>query len=147
MQRSLAIKLLINKEIKAVFKLIQRFISKRKPVFIEDSKVPVVLSKIAPIEINAISFAFFVFSRGKLNKTTRRHETIHYHQQLELLFVLQWILYGLFWLIGLIAYRDAKKAYYENPFERECYDNDRKTTYLDKRPLMNWVKYLKIGEA
>ena len=38
---------------------IQKFISKREPVFFEDSKVPVWLSKISPIEINALSFAFF----------------------------------------------------------------------------------------
>ncbi len=121
---------------------IQKFISKREPVFFEDSKVPVWLSKISPIEINALSFAFFVFSRGKINKTTRRHETIHYHQQLELLFVFQWILYGLFWVVGLVRYRDGEKAYYENPFEREAYSNAKKTTYLDKRPLWNWRHYM-----
>lgn len=121
---------------------IQKFISKREPVFFEDSKVPVWLSKISPIEIGALSFAFFVFSRGKINKTTRRHETIHYHQQLELLFVFQWILYGLFWVVGLVRYRDGEKAYYENPFEREAYSNAKKTTYLDKRPLWNWRHYM-----
>ena len=106
--------------------------------------MPVILSKVAPIEIGAISFAWFVFSRGKINKTTRRHETIHYHQQIELLFVFQWILYGLFWLFGALKYRDGKKAYYENPFEREAYDNERKTSYLKKRPLWNWVNYIKV---
>ena len=126
---------------------IQKFISKREPIFFEDSKVPVWLSKISPIEIGALSFAFFVFSRGKINKTTRRHETIHYHQQLELLLVFQWVLYGLFWLIGFARYRDGKKAYYENPFEREAYANAKKTTYLSKRPLWNWLNYIKSEEV
>jgi len=126
-----------------MFSVIQKFISKREPLFFEESKVPVWLSKISPIEIGAFSFAFFVFSRGKINKTTRRHETIHYHQQLELLFAAQWLLYGIFWLVGLVCYRDGKKAYRENPFEREAYSNAKKTKYLQSRPLWNWRHYVK----
>ena len=112
-----------------------------KPKFIENSRVPVWLSKLAPIEIEAISFGPFVWSRGVMNKTLRRHETIHFQQQLELLFAFQWILYGLFWLGGFIKYRDAKKAYYQNPFEQEAYENERKTTYLKKRKFCAWRKY------
>ena len=122
---------------------LQRWISKRRPWVFENSKLPVWLSKLAPIEIWAMSFACFVVCRGEMSKTTRRHETIHYHQQLELLFVGQWILYASFWLIGLVRYRNGKKAYYENPFEREAYDNQKKYTYLEKRPLWNWVRYVK----
>lgn len=115
--------------------------SKMKPIFVENSRVPVWLSKIAPIEIGAIAVGPFVWSRGELNKTTRRHETIHFHQQLELLFLFQWILYGIFWLVGYIKYRDGKKAYYQNPFEQEAYDNERKRTYLEKRKLWSWRSY------
>jgi hypothetical protein len=130
-----------------VLNFLQKFISRREPVFFEDSKFPVWLSKISPIEVSAVSFAFFVWSRGKINKTTRRHETIHYHQQLELLFIFQWLLYGSFWLLGMVRYRDRKKAYYENPFEREAYANAKKTTYLSKRPLWNWRNYLRSEEV
>ena len=114
-----------------------------EPKFIENSKVPVVLSKIAPLEIGAISFFWFVWSRGPIGPVTRRHETIHFQQQLELLFVLQWVLYGLFWLIGLFVYKfDGNKAYRENPFEREAYANERKTKYLsDTRKRWSWVRY------
>ena len=125
---------------------IRKFISKRKPIVFENSKIPVWLSKISPIEISALSLACFVFARGKMNKTTRRHETIHYHQQLELLFVFQWVLYALFWLFGLVRYRSPELAYRENPFEREAYSNAKKTTYLDKRPLWNWRHYIKSNE-
>jgi hypothetical protein len=121
---------------------IQNWISKRKPWVFENSRLPVWVSKLAPIEIWALSFACFVFCRGELSKTTRRHETIHYHQQWELLFVGQWILYGVFWLVGLVRYRSGEKAYRENPFEREAYDNEKKYTYLEKRPLWNWRKYI-----
>jgi len=111
-----------------------------EPKFIENSNVPIVLSKIAPINIGAISIAFWVWSRGTVGKTTRRHETIHYQQQLELALVFQWILYGLFWLIGLCIYRNGEKAYYMNPFEREAYENERKYTYLEKRKRYSWLK-------
>ncbi len=127
-----------------ILKALQKFISGREPLFYEESRIPALLSKVSPIEIGAISIAWFVFARNKINKTTRRHETIHYHQQLELLFVFQWILYGSFWLFGMLKYRDGKKAYYENPFEREAYANERKTTYLKKRPIWNWVNYIKV---
>lgn len=112
------------------------------PWFIENSKIPVWLSKISPINIWAISFGCWVWCRGVLNKTTRRHETIHFQQQLELLFVFQWILYGLFWLIGLVKYRDGAVAYRENPFEREAYSNERKFTYLEKRKRYAWIAYI-----
>ena len=115
-----------------------------EPYFIEDSKVPVVLSKVAPLKIGAISFGWWVWSRNeKIGVITRRHETIHFQQQLELGFLIQWILYGLFWLIGLFVYKfDGNKAYRENPFEREAYANERKPTYLPKtRKRYAWVNY------
>ena len=112
-----------------------------QPSVIENSKVPVWLSRISPITIYAISFGIWVFCRAVLTKTTRRHETIHFQQQLELLFILQWILYGLFWLVGLIVHRDATMAYYANPFEQEAYTNEKRPTYLKKRELYSWRHY------
>ena len=91
-----------------------QWVKSRKPWVFENSKIPVWLSNIAPIDIWALSFAFWVFCRGKMSSQTRRHETIHYQQQIELLFVGQWVLYGTFWLIGLARYKDGKKAYYNN---------------------------------
>lgn len=120
----------------------QNWVSKRKPWVFENSKIPAWLSKVSPIEIGAISFAFFVFCRGELSKTSRRHETIHYHQQIELLFIGQWLLYGVFWVVGLLKYRDGATAYREIPFEKEAYDNEKKYTYLEKRPLWNWRHYI-----
>lgn len=124
-------------------KWLQAWVSRRTPWIFENSKLPVWLSKIAPIEINALSFACFVFCRGELNKTTRRHEIIHYHQQIEMMFIFQWVMYGFFWLVGLVRYRSAPEAYRQNPFEREAYDNQKKYTYIEKRPLWNWIHYVK----
>ena len=112
-----------------------------KPWAFEDSKIPTWLSKIAPIDIWAISLGPFVFCKEKLSEETRRHETIHFQQQLEMLFVFQWILYGLFWLIGYVKYRDGKEAYYKNPFEQEAYINEYVDNYLSKRERFSWRKY------
>ena len=120
---------------------IRLWVSKRTPWFFENNKVPVWLSKVAPIEIGAVNILCFVFSRGEISKTSRRHETIHYQQQVEMLFLLHWILYSLYLVKGLIVYRSGEKAYRENPFEREAYDNQKKHKYLDRRPLWNWTSY------
>jgi len=112
----------------------------KEPIFIENSRVPVWLSNFAPINIWAFSFGCWVWCRGKLSQTTRRHETIHYHQQLELLFVFQWVFYISFWCIGLIRYRDGEKAYRENPFEREAYKHQHDIDYISTRRFCAWMK-------
>ena len=119
-----------------------------KPKFINNSKIPVWLSKLSPIDIWAISFGFWVWCRGEISKTTKRHETTHFQQQLELLFVFQWILYGLFWVVGFIKYRNGKKAYYQNLFEQEAYDNENDVDYLSNRKRYSWWRYktLKNGK-
>ncbi len=117
-------------------------LKKKKPIFFENSSLPRWLSKIAPIEIWAISFGLWVWCRGELSDKTKRHETIHFQQQLELLFIGQWLLYGLFWLVGLIRYRDGKKAYRESPFEREAYNNEENLDYLKSRRRWAWISYI-----
>ncbi len=112
------------------------------PIFYQNSKVPVWLSKISPIEIGAISFGLWVWDRGVSSERRRRHETIHYRQQVELLFVFQWLLYGLFWIIGLFKHRNGAIAYFENPFEKEAYTCQYNKHYLEKRPFWAWRKYL-----
>jgi len=113
-----------------------------KPKFINNSKLPVWLSKLTPINIWAFSFGFWVWCRGTINSVTKRHETIHFQQQLELLFVLQWVLYGVFWLVGLVRYRNGRLAYYNNPFEREAYQNEGKSNYLSSRKRYSWLRYI-----
>ena len=113
-----------------------------KPIFIENSKVPAVLSKVAPINISAITLGLFVFSREAINETTRRHETIHWQQYIETLIIGFLFLYLLFWLYGLIKYRgDGKKAYAQIPFEQEAYHKDIYIDYLEKRKRFTWLKY------
>ena len=113
-----------------------------EPKFIEKSKVPVFLSRFAPIDIGAISLIFCVFSKGKMSKTTRRHETIHFQQWIELGIVGFAILYPIFYLMGLIRTFDRTLAYLENPFEIEAYQNERKYTYLRKRKRYAWASLI-----
>jgi len=115
-----------------------------KPFFIENSRIPVWLSKVAPINVWANSFAIWVWCRGEMSEKTKRHETIHFQQQLECLFLGHWILYSLSWIAGYIRYGNGKDAYYNCMFEREAYDCDQNERYLENRPRYAWIKY--IGE-
>ena len=111
-----------------------------KPWFYENSRLPPLISKIAPINVWAISVGPFVWCAGTLSERDKRHETIHYQQQLELLFVLQWVLYFLFYVIGLVRYRNGLIAYLNNPFETEAYNNENDEDYLLTRKRWSWIK-------
>jgi hypothetical protein len=111
------------------------------PWFFENSKLPIWLSKIAPIEIWALSIGAWVWCRGELTDEVRRHETVHYQQQLELLFIGQWLCYGICWLIGFVKYRSGAKAYQQNPFEQEAYELDGDPNGLISRKRYGWIKY------
>ena len=114
-----------------------------KPIFFENSVLPIWLSKIVPIKVAAFSFFIFVWSRNEMGDRLKNHETIHFQQQLELLFVGQWLLYGLFYLINLWKTKgDGKLAYTKNPFEIEAYKNDYKKDYLANRKRYSWIKYI-----
>ena len=111
------------------------------PWYFENSKLPVRLSKISPIKVWAFSFACWVFCRGEMSARTKRHETIHYQQQLEMLFVFQWICYGIAWLIGYAKHKNGRDAYYKNPFEQEAYELDDLEDALEGRKRYGWIKY------
>ena len=110
------------------------------PIFFENSIVPVVLSYVAPIEIYAISLGVAVFSRGKMNASTRIHETIHYRQWLELGFVGFVVLYPAFWLWNRLRGMSGSQAYFEIPFEKEAYANDNDLGYLFRRRPYAWAR-------
>jgi len=112
------------------------------PWFIEHSRVPLWLSKLAPIEINAITLFCFVFSRGEISERTKRHETIHFQQYLETLVVGFLVIYLLDYLCRLVAYRDGARAYRMICFEQEAYQYDDRLAYLERRKRFNWVSKL-----
>lgn len=101
------------------------------------------LSRFAPIEIHALSFGIWIFCRGEFSTRQRNHERIHFQQQLELAFALQWVLYIVFHLVLLVRYRgNGRAAYRNNYFELEAYDHDVCPYYLEERKRYAWVKYI-----
>ena len=112
----------------------------RFPIFIENSIIPVLLSKLAPIEIGAITLGFIVISRGEMSEVTKRHETIHYQQYLETLFIGFILLYFYDYVVNRVFHRmDGQTAYYNIRAEKEAYLHDADDTYLDRRTRYEWL--------
>lgn len=111
------------------------------PIVIEDSKIPVWISKISGFNISAMSFFIFIICRNKITDRLRLHETIHYEQQKELLFLGQWILYAYYVVKGLIKHKDRKLAYRSVPFEQEAYTYHKTPNYLLTREKYAWRKF------
>lgn len=90
----------------------------------------------------------FIFIRKDLknryNQITDNHESIHAFQQLELLGIFFYILYGLEFIIKLIIAGDFNIAYRSVSFEREAYYNEYKLNYLKNRKWYSWIKYIWI---
>jgi len=110
------------------------------PIFFENSKIPVWLSKLSPININAITLGPFVFSRGTISQTTKQHEAIHWEQYKECLIIPFLILYGTFYIINLCKGMKGSLAYYKIPFEVEAYKHQASPDYLKNRRLYEWAR-------
>lgn len=115
-----------------------------KPIFIENSIVPKILSYLAPIKINAITIAFLVFSRGKMSEKTRTHETIHFQQGLELGFIGLWLIYLYDYCVAKIKYKVGAFAYRRIRAEQEAYAGTKIPGYLNKRIRYRWLSKFKI---
>ena len=82
-----------------------------------------------------------LFASNKPTQRTIRHELIHWQQYKELCFVPFMIVYLLFEMYAIVVNRSFAK-WDENPFEMECYMNERKRTYLQKRKFCAWIDYI-----
>ena len=110
-----------------------------KPIFVERSFIPKLLSFFAPISIGAITLGFVVFSRDEMSETTKRHETIHFQQYLETLFV-GFILLYLYDYAKLRAKGlKGPEAYRKIRAEREAYENEDDLEYLANRKRWKWI--------
>ncbi len=103
--------------------------------------------KIRPIKIRlpevpygAICIFPFVFYDGDGHDAS--HEETHWWQQLELLVLPFYLLYALFYIFGLIRWRNHHEAYYRNPFEVEAYVNELDDGYLDDRTWYGWTRHV-----
>ena len=115
----------------------------KEPKFFENSKVPVILSKFAPIDIWAITLGPFVFCRGKLALSTKRHETIHFLQYKELWFIGFLLLYvfDYLWAAVLRGKGFTRDSYLSIRFEQEAHNCDKIENYLEIRQKFAWRKY------
>lgn len=107
----------------------------------------VVVSKyLVPKKRKAITLCPFVIVRhGALKKDVilMNHEQIHIRQQIELLIIPFYLIYGAEFLVRLIITRDTEKAYRSISFEREAYYRESDLNYLKKRKFWAWVKRIK----
>jgi len=100
-----------------------------KPIYIENSRILAWLG-LAPISIQAITLGVIVISKDEMSEVTKNHETIHFQQYLETLFLGFLILYFWDWFIGLVKYKDGQKAYLSIRAEQEAHKNQENLEYL-----------------
>ena len=115
-----------------------------KPIFIENSRVPVWLSYLAPINIGAITLFFLVFSRGEMSDTTKRHETIHFQQMLETFVIGFLALYLWDYIKGYIKYGNGRTAYLNLRAEQEAYQKEASILYPNERKRWRWIFNYKV---
>ena len=93
------------------------------------------------IDVYAITIFPFIISKEEMDVGTLNHETIHIHQQRELLVIPFYLLYAYFYLVGLIKFKDKQRAYFMIPFEQEAYSNAQNLDYLKTRKWFAWRRY------
>ena len=111
-----------------------------KPIFIENSKVPVILSFFSPIDIYAVAIFPFVFCRGKKSARTVNHETIHFQQQLETGIIFFYLVYFWDYLLLKLKGLSGIEAYYAIRAEKEAHLNEADFQYLRKRKRWRWLR-------
>ena len=113
------------------------------PKFYENSKIPKILSKFAPIDIWAITLGPFVFCRGELSERTKRHETIHFLQYKELYYIgfLGIYVFDYLWAALVKKKGFTREAYLAIRFEQEAWSCDKTEDYLEKRKPFAWKDY------
>ena len=111
-----------------------------KPIVIVSPRICKALSVF--INVGAITLYPFIISREKMDKLTLNHEMIHIKQQQELLVIGFYLLYGMWWLQGILKGMNKAEAYYSIPFEIEAYMHDEDMRYLKKRKRWAWKRYI-----
>lgn len=86
-------------------------------------------------------FVFLRDEKDKRNAVLINHERIHLRQQVELLIVPFFILYGFEFLFRFIQHKDFNRAYRSISFEQEAYTNEKDLHYLKQRSFGSWSSY------
>lgn len=77
--------------------------------------------------------------KSSLNERIINHERIHFEQQKEMLFLGFFLWYAVEWLIRLLLYFDAKKAYRNLLFEKEARKYEGDLEYIKNREPFNFM--------
>ncbi|MFW6219323.1 MAG: hypothetical protein ACOC33_00515 [bacterium] len=119
-----------------------------KPILIELKKPW--LGRFAGIAI----FPFVFYYKG--DKTQEKinidlnHETIHFHQAIEMLVIPFYLVYLISFLYNFFKYyltTSYMDAYRRIPFEVEAYTNQEDLDYLKKRKFWAWVNYFNVKKG
>ena len=78
-----------------------------------------------------------------MDESEVRHETVHLWQQVALLIVGFYVLYLVFWLAGVVVYRDLDKAYRGIPFERSAYILENQSAVSPLKQSFHWLSCFK----
>jgi hypothetical protein len=106
-------------------------------------KIPVIHISFLPMAGMAIfPFIFIKKQTYKEHKDFINHEKIHLVQQIELLLIGFYILYLLNYLLNLLRYRNHNEAYLNIVFEKEAYGMENDISYLQRRKVWQWVRFL-----
>ena len=82
-------------------------------------------------------------AKQRYTPTVNRHETTHGYQQIETLWILFFVIYGLEYLIKIfICGFDTSRAYRSISFEQEAFYNQGDVNYNNTRKHYAWVKYI-----
>lgn len=84
---------------------------------------------------------FLKYKALKGNTVLVNHEKIHLRQQLELLIIPFFVIYGIEFLVRLIQYKNWNIAYRNISFEREAYKNEKDLNYIKLRPFMAFIHF------
>ena len=99
--------------------------------------------KFPPRRFHAITlFPIIFYNDGPMTARDIRHETVHLWQQAAMLIVPFYVLYLLFWVAGLVRYRDRDRAYREIPFERSAYRLERQAHLRRSTMAFDWLNHL-----
>lgn len=107
--------------------------------------VPKILKIVAGKRVKAMAIFPIILVRDiavKESEATMNHERIHFRQQIELLILLFYLLYGGFYLYYRLRGYTHFNAYMSIPFEKEAYANESDLEYLKHRRIWVWAKYI-----
>lgn len=100
----------------------------------------VIVNRWIPLKgYKAVNVCGIIIAREPLSDTDLRHEAIHTRQMTEMLIIGFYVWYIAEWLVRLIIYRNAHRAYRTVSLEREAYCCER---YADYRQWYGWLRFL-----